>query len=220
MPEERINRSCRWTDDVAVLAPPGDRARRAHLIEDVRVAQDLGIRYGDSLGGRLWNDANRDARTRCTEASLRQIMQRHGVARAEIEAVTGAREPWIDLLAIWMPVTLLFLAASHRAARHVVAGYEPEDRWVAALVLAAIMPLAAGFALGAAQIWGGTVDSLRLRNEHISYRMFYLPIGRHAWLLWGVAMALFAAVAARVLWRGAGGGWPLPTSAGSRSSAR
>ena len=68
LPAERINRSCEWRE------PPGaTHGGRTHLVEDVRVAQDLGIRFGDSVGGRIWNEANRRAREECTEASFASI---------------------------------------------------------------------------------------------------------------------------------------------------
>ena len=53
LPQGRINAVCRWTDDAATLAPPGNPSRRTHLIEDVRVAKDLGIRYADATAGRF-----------------------------------------------------------------------------------------------------------------------------------------------------------------------
>ena len=65
---------------------------------------------------------------------------------------------------------------------------------VAASVLAMLSPLAAGAAVALTQMWGVTVEQLRLRDEHISYRGFELPASRHGWLLWGIAMALFAGI--------------------------
>lgn len=201
LPKERLNDACRFTDDVAVLPPPGDPARRAHLIEDVRVAQWLGIRHGDVVAGRVFSEAHRRARAQCTDASFGAVMRHHGVARAELAAVTGAREPWVDLLVVFLPVTAIFLALGHSAVRRVVAGYDPEDHWVATGVLAVLTPLAAGFGLGMTQMWAWLVEMIRVRDEHISYRAGYLPSSRHGWLIWGVAMGLFAAVAAAVVLR-------------------
>jgi hypothetical protein len=203
LPRERLNSSCRWTPDSGALPPPGDPARRGHLIEDVRVAEELGIRYADSVAGGMVSDTYLRLRDRCTAASLDEIMRRHNVSREEIAAVTGARELWIDLLAVFLPTTALFLVVSRRVARHVVAGYDPEDRWVAVAVLAALTPLVAGAALAATQLWAWLVEMLRYRNCHISYRAARLPVSaaQYGWLLWGVAMGLFAGVAAAVLLR-------------------
>jgi hypothetical protein len=201
LPRARLNAACRWTADEAVLRPPGDPGRRTHLIEDVRVAEDLGIRYGDVIGGRVNSEANLHARAWCTAVSLEAIMRRHRVSRAEITAVTGARELWIDLLAVFLPMTALFLIVSRWLAERVIAGYDLEDRWLALAVLVVLTPVAAGLALGLTQMWGWLVEVLRIRNEHLSYRAFQLPASRHGWLLWEVAMGLFAVVVATVLLR-------------------
>jgi hypothetical protein len=201
LPRERLNAACEWTADTTVLPPPGDPARRAHLIEDVRVAEDLGIRYGDARGGRVWSDTNRRERAWCTTASLEEIMRLHHVSQAEITAVTGARELWIDLLAVFLPMAALFLVASRQVAKRIIAGYDPEDRVIALAVLGILTPVIAGLALGMADMWGWIVEMLRTRNDHISYRAFQLPTSRHGWLVWGIAMGLFAAIAARELLR-------------------
>ena len=194
LPRARINNACRWTDDAATLAPPADPSRRKHLIEDVRIANDLGIRYADATAGRMNTPAWHEAQTECTGRSMAEIMRRHCASWVEIVAVAGARELWIDMLAVFLPITLLFLAASHRVVSGIAAGYAREDRYVAAAVLAGIAPLAAGVAVGATQIWGVVVEQLRVRNEHISFRAFDPPASRHGWIVWGFAMALYVLV--------------------------
>jgi hypothetical protein len=180
--------------DEAVLAPLDDPARRTHLIEDVRIAKDLGICYADASEGRMNTPAWRRAQVSCTERSITEIKRRHHVSGAEVIAAAGARELWTDLLAVFLPLAALFLVISRVVVARLVAEYDREDRGVAVAVLAALAPLAAGAAVALAQIWGVFVEQLRLRGDHISYRAFELPASRHGWLLWGVAMALFAAV--------------------------
>lgn len=201
LPRERLNTACRWTADSAVLPPPGDPARRAHLIEDIRVAEELGIRHGDAILGHVNTDTGRRAREWCTEISMQEIMHRHNVSRAELASLTGVRVLWVDLLAVFLPMGAVFLVVSRRVIERVVAGYDPEDRWLALAVLIILMPVAAGLALGVTQMWGWLVEVLRVRDEHISYRAFELPASRHGWLVWGAAMALFAVVAVTVLLR-------------------
>lgn len=201
LPRERINAACRWTSDTATLPPDATSARRAHLLEDVRVAKDLGIRYADASAGRMNTPAWRQAVTSCTERSFATISRLHGVSRAEITAAGGDRELWIDLLAVFLPMAVLFVAASRAVATRVAVEYDPDDRGIAAVVLATIAPLAAALAVALTQIWGTMVEQLRLRNGHVSYRTFELPASRHGWLLWGVALAVFAAIGTRELLR-------------------
>lgn len=194
LPATRLNSGCRWVDDTTAFAAPGAGPRRAHLVEDVRVARDLGIRYADASAGRMNTPSWHDAQRGCTEQSFGRIMRAHHSTRAELATVDGNRDFWIDLLAVFLPAGVMFLAASHAVIARVVAGYDRGDRVIVAVMLAALAPLAAGAALALVQVWGVLVEQLRLRDDHISYRAFDLPASRHGWLLWSVAIALFSAV--------------------------
>lgn len=184
LPAERINRSCEWKGDAG-------RHDRAHLVEDIRVAQDLGIRYGDSVGGRIWNEANSRARERCTEASFGVIMRQHNVSRADINALIGARDLWFDFLTVMLPTALLFAAASRQVVRHVAAGYDASDRPIMIAVLTALTPIAAAIGLGIGQIWGVVVEEARLRSDHISYRAANTPMYEYKWTVFALAAGIF-----------------------------
>ena len=183
--------------DTAAVALPTNPAGRAHLVEDVRVAEELGVRYADAAVGRpppsmtSWDSA----RAECVGASLAAAARRHHVPRAELAAVSGVREPWVDLLTVLLPMAALFVAASRAVARRLVAGHAPGERAGAAALLALLAPCAAALALGVTQNWGVLVEMARLGNGHISYRALQLPASRHGWLVWGAGVGLFAAVA-------------------------
>jgi len=201
LPPQRLNSSCRWENDTVTLAAGDAGARRAHLVEDVRVAEEAGIRYADSVAGGMVTERYLRLRDSCTEASILEVLRRHGASRAEVAAVTGARDLWVDLLAVFVPMTALFLAASWVVIGRILAGYDSEDRWLAAAVLAALTPIAAGVGMAATQLWSWLVEMARFRNAHISYRAARLPVSaaQHGWLLWVAAMVLFAAVAIAVM---------------------
>jgi hypothetical protein len=201
LPSDRINAACRWTDDATLLPPPGDRARRAHLIEDVRVAQDLGVRYGDAIAGRIDTPANREGQARCTALSIAEIMRRHGVSRAEIAAVTGARELWVDLVAVFLPVFAPLLLVANRSGRRLAVSHGAGERGPALVVLAIWIPMAGAIALGLCQTWGMMVEESRSRSDHVSFRAFQLPASRHPWIVFSVAATLFAVVAVGALLR-------------------
>lgn len=176
-----------------MLAPLGDLDRRTHLMEDVRVAKDLGIRYADATAGRINTPAWHRAQVSCTERSIAEIERRHRVSDTEVAVAARARELWADLLAVFLPSATLFLGASRVVVASLFAEYGRKDRALGIVVLAVVAPLAAGVGLALAQMWGVFVEQLRLRSDHISYRGSDLPATRHGWALWGVAMALFAA---------------------------
>ena len=166
------------------------RAFRTHLIEDVRIAQDLGIRLGDSIAGRIWNEANRSARQSCTDSSFAAIARMHGVSRQEITSLIGTRDHWLDILLVFMPMIVLLAAGNRMVARRLIASYDVEDRRVAGIILLVLAPVLAGIGLVLAQIWAVVVESLRLGSEHISYRAAEIPLYRHRWIAYGVAVSL------------------------------
>lgn len=202
LPRARLNDACRWTENASASPSPEDPARRAHLIEDVRVAEALGIRYADALTGHGLNtETFQRPLAWCTEASIEAVMRRHAVTRAYVGAVTGARALWIDVLAVFLPVGVLFFFVARLIARRVLAGYDPDDRRVALVVLVVLAPAVAGLAVGAAQWWGNNVEMFRLRDGHLSYRALRLPANEHGWVVWQFALGMFAAAVIPVLFR-------------------
>lgn len=193
LPAARINSACRWSDH-AVLPSAEGQTIRAHLVEDIRIAKDLGIRYADASEGRPPGPAWLRARVSCTERSFAEIAREHHVSISDVTAMSTARELWIDLLAVFLPAAILFAAVSLVLVSKIVGAHELKERGAAVAQLTVLTPLAAGVAAGLTQIWGVTVEQLRLGNGHISYRGFELPATRHGWLLWVLAMALFAGI--------------------------
>jgi hypothetical protein len=195
LPRERINSACVWSNHVM---PPsaGGRALRAHLIEDVRVAKDLGIRYADASGPPRPTPEGQRARDLCTGRSFAEIARAHHLSVPEVTAMRTARELWIDVLAVFLPTATLFAIVSLFLVSKIIGRHGPDERGGAAAVLTVLAPLAAGVAVALTQIWGVMVEQLRLGNGHISYRAFELPATRHGWLLWVLALALFAAISA------------------------
>lgn len=177
-----------------MLPSAGGHALRAHLIEDVRVAKDLGIRYADASGPPRPTPEGQRARDSCTERSFVEIARAHHLSGPEVTAMRTARELWIDVLAVFLPAAALFGIVSLFFVSKIIGRHAPDERGAAAAVLTVLAPLAAGVAVALTQIWGVMVEQLRLRNEHISYRGFELPASRHGWLLWVLAMALFAGI--------------------------
>jgi hypothetical protein len=195
LPRDRLNATCRWIVDAATLAPPGNHSRRSHLIEDIGVAQELGIRYADSVAGRSLDTPERQrAQDKCTEASMQEIVHRHGVSRRELDALVGAREWGIDLLIVFLPMSVLFTLVSWRVVARIIASHDSEDRWFVRASLLGLAPVMAALGLGATQRWEWFLEGFRVRNEHLSSRVAYLPANQHGWSTWWIAMGVFAVV--------------------------
>jgi hypothetical protein len=178
----------------------GNPARRAHLIVDVQVAEDLGVRRGDSVAGRTVNTPeHRAATAKCIAEMKAEIVRRHDVSADEVSSLVGARELWIDLVAVFLPMLPLYLLGSHLLARRLIAGQSPEQVKVAGMTLLFLTPVVAAVGVATTGQLAWLVEYLRSGNEHISFRASYLPHARHGWLLWGIGMILYAVVAVRAL---------------------
>ena len=222
LPRERLNSTCTWRGDSTFAVEMQNTAHRAHLTLDVRLAEELGIRYGDSFKSVVPIAETGVRRQRCTDSTLAIVEHRHSVGTAQIRAVTGTRELWIDMLSIFAPMTILFALAVDRIARRVGRSWEPDERWPLALSLIALAPIVAGIGAVGAHLWSWGVDSFRLWDSHLSYRAVRLPIGRHAIASWTVGLVIYAAIVAYRWPSLARGGLPgTPQSArGARATAR
>ena len=171
----------------------GDKQRVVSSLS--RYARGAGLRYADSVAGRVTNPRHYSARIGCIDASIQQIMRQHSASRAEIAGLTGVRELWIDAVVVFLPMAVLLSFASRFVVKRVVAGYDAEDRWVARVMLAVLAPVAAAVGVALTQLWAWDVEMIRIGDGHLGYRVFQIPVFRHELMFWLFALALFSAVA-------------------------
>lgn len=135
----------------------------------------------------------------CRGALYDSIMVRHGVTRADIVRATRARVWWVDIVLVFLPMTVLTLFAMDRITRRVRRAFDDDDgRRTATIPAALSIALVALVAAGVTQYWAMSIESFRLRNDHVSGRAFVLPSVAHRWVTLAVAFALCLMVA---VWR-------------------
>jgi hypothetical protein len=76
LPRHRLNSDCTWTGDPSLPLDLRRASARRHLIDDVEVAERLGVRYGDAFKKRDGAIEERRRRTDCTTALLADIAAR------------------------------------------------------------------------------------------------------------------------------------------------
>src|SRR5688572_4081979 len=108
LPKDRLNSNCSWVNDPAYPIDVQKSADRKNLELDVRIAEDLGIRYGDSFRPQVGVEVRNDRREQCTNTLFRKLIDVHGVTREDINRVAGARGFAVDLVAIYLPMLVLF----------------------------------------------------------------------------------------------------------------
>ena len=185
IPGDRINARCEWYGE----APrPLDLTRsedQRHLTDDAKLAEALGIRHGDATRGIEAIEERRLRREGCTAALNDQIVRLHGVTLDQIAAAVLRRDLWLDVVLVFMPVTLLYLLVGRVLAERVVRRFLPEDPLVAVLVIVLAAPFVAGLGFLLGGMWSWLVEMIRLHESHLSYRAGRLPWVRH-----GVAIVL------------------------------
>ena len=199
LPEHRLNDSCLWEGDRPGELDLRSSVDRRHLEQDVRLAEDLGIRHGDAWATELPQQRALEEREACTARLLAGVGRRHGVDGESVARAAGARDVWVDLLAVYLPIALLLALIADRVAVRVARAFEPEEWRLRLAAFAVLTPVVAGFAVAIADQWEWLVEISRLRNDHLSYRAVYLPLARHPTTAWLVAMMIFiGAVALRL----------------------
>ena len=182
---EGLNFDCAWVADPPFTADVRNNTDVAHLLDDIRVAQELAIRHGDHIagwrlvdtfgivsrhGGIRNRDAGRLAREQCAATLVATIRSVHGVDQSDIDAILPRLEDRGMDLPITIPIVVVFALALHRFLRwlrHRFDSGEWAGRAVATL-LGSIGITAAILAIGAG--WAVVVEVVRVGNEHLGSR--------------------------------------------------
>jgi hypothetical protein len=180
-----LNFDCEWVADPAFQVDLKTGSGSRHLLDDIRTAEELAIRYADRTagwrlvetfgivsrhGGLKDRTAGQLAHRKCLAMLFDQIAAAHGLRVSDIDGVRPRlMERGIDL-PVTIPVALLFVFAVRRFTRWLRNRFEADEwlAWFVASVIGSIILTAVTLAIGAA--WAGVVEIVRLGNEHVSYR--------------------------------------------------
>ena len=199
---DRLNSTCLWSDD---LSSPLDLSRkldRRHLREDALIAEELGVRHGDVFR-RTRSVAERDVlRAECTGSLFDQIARTHGVTQADVLEAGSRRDTAIDIVAVMLPMLLLLVFAAGFAADRVQGSFDSEEVRVASVATVLFAPVIAVLWLAVGSLWTWMVESLRLRDDHLSFRAARMPWDRNWVVLFGAGILVFLLVAWRRKRRG------------------
>ena len=190
----RLNVECQWTGDPGSSLDLTGRNDQWHLIRDVEIAEELGIRYGDSFRRRdgILEEHRRTAA--CTASLFARIASVHGISVNDVVSERGRRPPGVDLA-----VLLSFAVFYWLASRYLASGLFNRmavDPVLPATVATAVMSgLVSATGVLALTAWGTVVEIFRVGNGHGSYRVGRLPWGHHLEGLFISGVFLFVLVA-------------------------
>ncbi len=186
------NSDCKWPPEIAGYAPDS-----RHLSADAEFAEDLAIRYADTHHGpRTANfrsfDAYGTARDQCREALFEQIGREHGIRVSLVSEALGRNRAGLEVGEV-LPFILVYCLVATAIARMIWRQYPPiEHGWLPGAVMALLLSLV--FAAGSAmlgELWCLLVETIRIGNGHMSYRVERLWWGRHRIELFACSLLVF-----------------------------
>ncbi len=197
----RLNATCEWVDDLPRTLNLDFAPDMDHLVSDVELAEELGIRYGDSFRRHYGRSVEATRRTECQNRLLGEIADLHQVSSAQVRESRRARPAFVDL-AVLLAFGVVYCFVAAAVIRVTIARVGLERRMV----------LLAGIAIGAAGLsgaglasfnllWVPIVEIIRTGNTHRSSRAAVLPWGAHLLELLVLGILLFGALACFQAWR-------------------
>jgi hypothetical protein len=180
-----LNFDCKWVPDPAMRVDLQTRSQVRHVVDDLRTAEELAMRYSDRLagwrqveilgivtrhGGLKDRELGRRSRQQCVATLLPLIASTHGVTVADLQRVQPLLADRGFDLPVTIPIVLGFAWALTRFTRWIGSRFGDDERmaWGAATAFASIVIPAIVLAMGGA--WAGAVEIVRLGNEHIGQR--------------------------------------------------
>ena len=195
-----LNSDCKW------LGEADDAGVRRHLSKDAELAEELAIRYADTHHGLRWGhfeswDVYARARNQCLSSMFEEIGKVHGVTARQVFETLGGNRAEVDL-AVNLPFLALYGLVAGLMILRLWARYPPSDGWLAGVMVVLLCSIAfgvGGVLLGEA--WSNGVESARIGNGHLSYRVDRLPWARYRAELFTLLVILFWCIAAVIGWR-------------------
>ena len=187
-----MNEDCRWPPEPHRALDVRRAADARHLVNDVRAAEELGVRYEDS---RLRRGAaapgSPQTRDDCDGRLFAVIAQNHDIALADVHAArqTLDRFGWDPLVHVPLAgVYILLTIGFARAIRH---RFSSEEAAAAVFSTVFVSVVLGGLMLGLGQLWDGFVEMARVGNQHLTYRALRLGWRQHSWLVFIAATVSF-----------------------------
>jgi hypothetical protein len=205
----RVNAQCEWSPESTSALDLTDWSKQLHLYKDVELAEELAIRYADTVhkerfgfdghGGLIENGRLRD---RCMAALMSAIAARHDLplGRVEQARARGYRDARWDL-GVLLSFACLFGLFAWIIAWAISRRFPVDEGWPAL-----ITPLLASVPIGIAALqlftlWGAGLEAFRLGNGHVSsYRAAKSPWPAHSAALLIAGVTVFLLIAGLHYW--------------------
>jgi hypothetical protein len=170
-----------------------------HLSDDAQMAEDVAIRHADLGQARALHSTNpgpyRHRREACKAQLFATIASHHGVPVDAVTAAVARRRTWLDAI-VMLGFAVIYLAVAQQVAQRLLGGALADSRVLAAAVSLAAAGAFALVGLFAGEVWSAAIESIRVGNGHMSYRVERIPWRQYPIPLFIAGVALFMLVAA------------------------
>jgi hypothetical protein len=174
-----MNNDCDW---------PSNAPKRT-LVENVRTAEELAIRYAD--GRYDSKGAHGRFRSECEAKLFTLLANAHQVSVTDVSAAREQLARNSFDAPVHVPLVAFYLAAVLLASRRIRHRF-PSDEGVAITVTSVFVGVGIGVVMVVlGHLWDGIIEMLRVGNTHMSYRAERLGFREHTAKVFGVALVLF-----------------------------
>jgi len=185
-----MNFDCAWPNDSSGPLDLRNSAHLEHLLDDIRIAEELEIRHGDKLAGRNMTSVfgvivragghgptsgSRTARSECVGSLFDRIAHEHALS---LQDVLNARERLPARganLPVTIPVFLFYVWLAWKGVHWIHRRIDRGEKWQTLLAVLYASLAVTGTVILLGGLWTGIVEIVRLGNEHLSYRALRVP---------------------------------------------
>ncbi len=194
---KRIGSNCEWHDETVRWLDLRSQTQQRHLSDDAFVAEDLAIRYADSLGGphRLGWDEYHQTRDQCMAALFNVIANNHHVTPGQVRQSLGHRRGRLDLVVVLSFIALYYGVVGRGIASWVHRCFPAGRKWLALAAVSISSVTVSSFGVAIGELWSGALEALRVGNGHLSYRVSRIPWNAHRLDIFIVGVILFLLIA-------------------------
>jgi hypothetical protein len=188
-----MNDACHWPAEPRTALDLGNTAHLSHLRADVKVAEELGVRYDDTrLAHGPALEGQPKTRDDCDTKLFAEIATLHSIgANAVLDerAALSSRRPEA---VVYLPLVLFYAGIAFAVARRFSAHFDWPDEKPPFLVVGALLSVCVGAGLaGTGHLWGGLVEMARMGNTHMTYRAHRLGWNEFSPLVFVLGIAIF-----------------------------
>src|SRR5262245_21034373 len=201
----RVNTRCEWSPESAGALDLSDWPQQRHLYEDVALAEELAIRYADTMHKERYGFAGHGGlieggqlRDRCMAGLISAIATAHEMPEDQVRQARarGYRDIRWDV-GVLISFTFLYAVLAWLILRRIARRFPIDEGWPAF-----VAPLVAAVPVGTAAfqlflLWGSGLEAIRLGNGHVSSYRSSKPLwSQDKGELWIASIVAFLMIAA------------------------